>query len=78
MEHEFVGCQVVPRNNVDGEEENLVVCRCQDDRVLVFLKWWLYVYEFPDHDTFEKAMAQPANEDYLFDVSLAINSIRLE
>jgi len=74
----LIGCQAVSRPNFDGDESNLVVCRTQDDRVLVFLEWWSHVYEFPNNDTFEKAMAQPADEDYLFDVSLAINRIRIE
>lgn len=78
MTNDLVGCEIVPRLDVGGAENLLVSCRCQDGRILVFWEWWLYVYEFPNGDAFAKAMAEPANDDYLFDVSLSTKSIRLQ
>lgn len=72
-----IGGEVLDISSEFFEDNHVLVYRCPDGRVIVFEDYWVGVSEFPNEETFQKALAA-GNEDYAFDQDLAIKRIRLE
>jgi hypothetical protein len=72
-----IGGEVLDISNEFFEDNHILIYRCPDGRVIVFENWWFRVSEFANEETFQKALTA-GNEDYSFDLDLAIKNIRLE